>query len=56
MSAVQHLEAADAAESRDEGLQHVHEGVERLGKAAVAGALLGLLNKGLESGEDLLEG
>ena len=50
MSAVQHLEGADAAESRDEGLQHAHEGVERLGKAAVAGALLGLLNKGLESG------
>jgi len=49
-------DATDAAESWDVGLQHVHEWVEGLGKAAVAGALLGLLNKRLESGENLLEG
>jgi len=50
------LEATNSAEARNEGLQHVNEGVDRLGEAAEARALPGLLNEGLESGEELLEG
>ena len=50
------LEAKKAAKARDDGLQGVDQGVEGLGEAAEGGALLRLLNKGLEGGQDLLEG
>ena len=55
-ASAEELEATETTKAGDDRLHDVEEGVDGLGEATGRGALLGLLEKRLEGGCNLLEG